>query len=119
MQETQVQSLGQKDPLEKEMTSHPSILAWGIPWTEEPFRLQSTGSRKNRTQLSDVNHNNKLSGNTVQNFYMSKKETKGMLCALAYPSVTYAFHCPGDILRLCNRRKRNTSVLCHGGESVK
>ena len=36
MQETQVQSLGQKDPLEKEIATHSSILAWKIPWTEEP-----------------------------------------------------------------------------------
>ena len=39
MQETQVQSLGQEDPLEKEMETHSSILAWKIPWTEEPGRL--------------------------------------------------------------------------------
>ena len=44
MQETQVQSLAQEDPLEKEMTTHPSILAYRIPWTEEPGRLQSMGS---------------------------------------------------------------------------
>ena len=42
MQETQVQSLGQEDPLEEEMESHSSILAWRIPWTEEPGGLQST-----------------------------------------------------------------------------
>ena len=41
MQETQVQSPGQEDPLEREMTSHSSILAWKIPWTEEPSGLQS------------------------------------------------------------------------------
>ena len=39
VQETQVRSLGQEDPLDKEMTTHSSILAWGIPWTEEPGRL--------------------------------------------------------------------------------
>ena len=43
MQETQVQSLGREDALEKEMATHSSILAWRIPWTEEPGRLQSTG----------------------------------------------------------------------------
>ena len=43
-QETQVQSLGQQDPLEKRMATHSSIPAWGIPWTEEPGRLQSMGS---------------------------------------------------------------------------
>ena len=41
MQEIQVQSLGQGDPLEKEMTTHCSILAWKIPWTEEPGRLHA------------------------------------------------------------------------------
>ena len=43
MQETRVQSLGLEDPLEKEMATHSSILAWRIPWTEEPGRLQSMG----------------------------------------------------------------------------
>ena len=41
MQETQLQSLSQEEPLEKEMATHSSILAWKIPWTEEPARLQS------------------------------------------------------------------------------
>ena len=44
----QVQSLGQEDPLEKGMAIHSSILAWRIPWTEEPGKLQSTGSRRVR-----------------------------------------------------------------------
>ena len=46
MPETRVRSLGRKDPLEKEMATHSSILAWRIPWTEEPGRLQSTGSQR-------------------------------------------------------------------------
>ena len=46
IQETWVQSLGQEDPLEKEMATHSSILAWRIPWTEEPGGLQSTGSQR-------------------------------------------------------------------------
>ena len=46
MRETQVQSLGREDPLEKEMATHSSTLAWRIPWTEEPGRLQSTGSQR-------------------------------------------------------------------------
>ena len=46
MQETQLRSLGQEDPLEKEMATHSSILAWRIPWTEEPGRLQSLGSQR-------------------------------------------------------------------------
>ena len=43
--ETRVQSLGWEDPLEKEMATHSSILAWRIPWMEEPGRLQSMGSQ--------------------------------------------------------------------------
>ena len=43
MQKTKVRSLGREDLLEKEMTTHSSILAWGIPWTEEPGGLQSIG----------------------------------------------------------------------------
>ena len=46
VRETWVQSLGQEDPLEKEMATHSSILAWKIPWTEEPGRLQSMGSQR-------------------------------------------------------------------------
>ena len=46
MRETQVQFLGREDPLEKEMTIHSSSLAWKIPWTEEPGRLQSMGSQR-------------------------------------------------------------------------
>ena len=45
-QMTWVQSLGREDPLEKEMATHSSILAWKIPWTEEPGRLQSMGSQR-------------------------------------------------------------------------
>ena len=46
MKETQVQSLGGEDLLEKGMATHSSILAWRIPWTEEPGRLQSIGSQR-------------------------------------------------------------------------
>ena len=46
MQETWVQSLGREDLLEKEIATHSRILAWKIPWTEEPGRLQSTGSQR-------------------------------------------------------------------------
>ena len=46
MQETWVQFLGWKDPLEKEIATHSSILAWRIPWTEEPGGVQSMGSQR-------------------------------------------------------------------------
>ena len=49
MQETQIPSLDQEDPLEKGMATHSSILAWRIPWTEEPGGLQSMGSQESDT----------------------------------------------------------------------
>ena len=49
VQETQVQSMGQEDPLEKGMATHSNILGWRIPWSEEPGGLQSMGSQKNQT----------------------------------------------------------------------
>ena len=48
MRETWVRSLGREDSLEKEMATHSSIIAWRTPWTEEPGRLQSTGSQRIR-----------------------------------------------------------------------
>ena len=60
MQETQVQSLVREDSLEKEMATHSSILAWRIPWTEEPGRLQSMG-------LQRVGHD------CVTNFYFQAR----------------------------------------------
>ena len=52
MQETKVQTMSREDPLEKEVVTHSSILAWRIPWAEEPDRLQFMRS-ESRTQLSD------------------------------------------------------------------
>ena len=56
MQKTQVQSLGQEDPREEEMTTHSNILAWEIPWTEEPGRLHSVGSHRVRHNWSTNTH---------------------------------------------------------------
>jgi len=53
-QETGVQSLGQENPLEKEMATHSSILAWKIPWTEDPGGLQSIGSHRVGHDCSDL-----------------------------------------------------------------
>ena len=53
VQETQVRSLGQEDPLEEGMATHSSILAWRIPWTEEPSGVQSIESQKSRKPLSN------------------------------------------------------------------
>ena len=52
VQETRVQSLGQEDPLEVEMATHSSILAWRIPWTEEPGGQRSMGSQRIRHSLA-------------------------------------------------------------------
>ena len=56
MQETWVQSLGLEDPLEKDLATHSSILAWEIPWTEEAGRVQSMGSQRVRRSQSDSAH---------------------------------------------------------------
>ena len=59
MQETQVQSLGEEDPLEEGMVTHSSILAWRIPWTEKPGRLQSMGSSRVRLDWETNTHTNR------------------------------------------------------------
>ena len=56
VKKTQVWSLGWEDPLEKEMATHSSILAWEIPWTEEPGGLQSMGSERLRHDLATKHH---------------------------------------------------------------
>ena len=56
MQETWVGSLGQQDPLEEGMATHSSILAWRIPWTEEPDGLQFMGSQRARKNLTTFTH---------------------------------------------------------------
>ena len=57
MWETQVRSLGWEDPLEKEMVTHSSILAWRSPWTEEAGELQSMGCRVRRDWATDIHIN--------------------------------------------------------------
>ena len=54
--ETWVQSLGQEDPLEKQMAIHSSTIAWKIPWTEEPGKATVHGVPKSQTRLSDFTH---------------------------------------------------------------
>ena len=60
MQEIWVQSLGKEKPLEEEMATHSSILAWKIQWTKEPGGLQSMGQQKSQTRLGDLTHVHKL-----------------------------------------------------------
>ena len=60
VQETQVRSLGWKDPLEEGLAANSSILAWRVPWTEEPDRLQSMGSQRIRHDLESKQHQAKV-----------------------------------------------------------
>ena len=66
IKETRVQSLDREDPLEKEMATHSSTLAWRIPWTEEPGRLQSTGSQRVRTRLGTFTFTFSVNGNRTK-----------------------------------------------------
>ena len=93
MRETWVQSLGQEDPLEKEMVTHSSILAWRIPWTEKPGRLQSTGSQRVRMteRLHITSHHIKKIRNLVKT--LAGRKQKGMFSFSHRPRFTK--------LRLC------------------
>ena len=70
MRETWVRFLGWEDPLEEEMATHASILAWRIPWTEEPGGLQSTGSHRVRPDSRDLGEHTffKLHLKIISNF---------------------------------------------------
>ena len=75
MQETQVQSLGGEDPLEKEIATHSSILAWKIPWAEEPGWLQSMGCKESDT-TERVNHHHLHIGMVSPHVIISKQANK-------------------------------------------
>ena len=74
MQETQVKFLGQEDPLEKEVATYSSTLAWRIPWTEEPGGLQSKGSQRVRNDGVTNTHSHKLLLVCVEKNVVSGKE---------------------------------------------
>jgi len=93
VQETRVGSLGWEDPLKKGMATHSSILAWRIPQTEEPGRLQSMGVTKSQTQLSDI-------------FFTFTSHDQNLLCllrtllyALHSHSITYTFEKTENVLK--------------------
>ena len=65
MQEIWVQSLGQEDSLEKELTTHSSVLAWEIPWTEEPGKLQFMGLQRSRTWPSKYTQQQNTSNSKI------------------------------------------------------
>ena len=76
MQETRVQSLGQEDPLEEGMATHSSILAWRIPWAEEPGELLSIGSKRVGHDWSDWAHTQKLTEHCKSTLLQENKFTK-------------------------------------------
>ena len=78
MRETRVQSLGQEDPLEKEMATHSSILAWKIPWMEEPGRLVHEVA-KSQIRLSDFTFS----------FFNKGKDSE--VCWFRLPRIQYSF----------------------------
>ena len=104
-QETWVQPLGWEDPLEEEMATHSRILAWRIPWTEEPGGLQPMGSQKSRTQLGDWTRNTKY-------FIHSSWNTRdpSLLC-LEVSSVVFLI----TVLVDCFVSFYRTSFYQHGG----
>ena len=82
MQETQVRFLRWEDPLEKEMATHSSVLAWRIPWTEEPGRLQSTGSQELDTTQQLNHHHPKV----IDNLWCFSICVVGILLFREFPS---------------------------------
>ena len=72
MQETQIQSLGLEDPLEKEMATHASILAWRIPWTEEPGATVH-GVTKESDTTEGLNSNNEKTSCSDESFILGSK----------------------------------------------
>ena len=76
MRETRVQSQGWEDPLEKEMATHSSILAWEIPWVEEPGRLQSMGSQRVRHDCESLGVG---SLSLLQRFFPTQESNCGLL----------------------------------------
>ena len=84
MRETWVQSLGQEDPLEKEIVTHSSTLAWKMPWTEEPGRLQSMGSQQSQTQLKQLSTHHESESEVAQSYPTLCDPVN---CSLPRPSV--------------------------------
>ena len=113
MQEPWVQYLGGEDPLEKEMATHPSILAWRIPWTEEPSKLQSTG-------LQRVGHD-WVTDNTCTNKQIAPSvfpcAVQWAFSSLAGPVLCCSWPAPSDACRLPYHRSpvspRDTVSLSH------
>ena len=92
-QETQCDPLGQEDPLEKEMATHSSTLAWEVPWTERPGGLQCVGSHKRQMLRSTAQHHQRLTkikdyevGHTLSRFFALLSLVTVFVASLASPS---------------------------------
>ena len=107
MRETRVRSLGREDPLEKEMVTHSGILAWRIPWTEKPDRLQSTGSQRvSQTRLSNFTFTFKI----VQNFCPGESKLAG--CSpYTRVSIFQSFINSLKIFIICLKNKWNSMYI--------
>ena len=95
MQEMKVPSLGQEDPLEEGMAIHSSILAWRIPWTEEPGGLQSMGPQRSRIQLKYVMAWHNVPIRSPTNAYEFVKWIPG------YKEILHTLCFPSDSLCMC------------------
>ena len=112
MRETLVRSLGREDPLEKEMTTHSSILAWKIPWTEEPGRLQSMGLQRVRHDWATSLHftrfviailprNKRLSNSWLQSpsaVILESKKMKSVTVSIVSPSICHEVMGPNAMI---------------------
>ena len=103
MQETRVQSLGQEDPLEKEMAIHSSTIAWKIPWTGEPGRLQSMGS-----QRVGEGNGKSLQYSCLENTRNSMKMQKDRTLKDDLPGSVGAQYATGDQWRNNSRKNEET-----------
>ena len=79
MQKTHVRPLGREDPPEKRMAAHSSVLAWRIPWTEEPGRLQSIRVAKNQTQLKQLSTHAAVTVSLTRLLRVSMGKVKGRI----------------------------------------
>ena len=89
-QDTRVQSLGREDPLEKEMATHCSTLAWEIPWTEETVGLQSMGSQ--RVRQDRATNNNETLRLINNNKFFQGYLSVAYLCLLSFHNVELVFY---------------------------
>ena len=108
MWETQVQSLGWEDPLEKEMAIHSSILAWRVPWTEEPSGVQSMGLQRVGHDSVTFTHSGLYQGNVVLN----PISLKHLFIYLVFDRIQFCFYCFfSEFFSLCSFRSCDPTMF--------